>query len=366
MSDHDELDWTMSRFWSRLTHDLSPYVPGEQPHMSDLVKLNTNESPLGPSPRALEAIRDEAADTLRLYPDPRATALTAALATYHQVRPEQVFVGNGSDEVLAHAFAALLKHDAPLLFPDISYSFYPTWCRLFGIAWRGVPLDEAMRIRVADYREPAGAIILPNPNAPTGIALSRAEIATLLREHPDAPVVIDEAYVDFGAESAIPLIASHPNLLVVQTMSKSRALAGLRIGYAIGDAGLIEALTRVKDSFNSYPLGRPAQAGAIASLEDEAWFQQSRAQVMESRERLNDGLIRRGFDVLPSSANFVFARHPGHEGAKLAAALRERAVIVRHFAAARISGYLRITVGTDEQMDRLMSALSDILSGKRV
>ena len=276
----------MSRFWSRLTHDLKPYVPGEQPRIADLVKLNTNESPLGPSPRVLEAIRGEAADSLRLYPDPQASALCAALAAYHKVRPEQVFVGNGSDEVLAHAFAALLKHDAPLLFPDITYSFYPVYCRLFGIAYEAVPLDEAMRIRLADYRRAAGAIIVPNPNAPTGVALSRAEIASLLEQHPDAPVVIDEAYVDFGAETAIPLVASHPNLLVVQTMSKSRALAGLRVGYAIGDAGLIEALTRVKDSFNSYPLGRPAQAGAIAALEDEAWFQQSRASVIEGRERL--------------------------------------------------------------------------------
>src|ERR1700693_5529328 len=189
----------MSRFWSRLTHDLKPYVPGEQPHMAELVVLNTNESPLGPSPRALEAIRGEAADTLRLYPDPQATALRAALATYHQVRPEQVFVGNGSDEVLAHIFTALLKHDAPLLFPDITYSFYPVFCRLFGIAYEAVPLDEAMQIRVADYRRQAGAVIVPNPNAPTGIALSRVEVATLLADHPDAPVVIDEAYVDFGA-----------------------------------------------------------------------------------------------------------------------------------------------------------------------
>src|SRR6266571_4885095 len=309
----------MSRFWSSLTHDLSPYVPGEQPRMAELVKLNTNESPFGPSPRALEAIRDEAADTLRLYPDPRASALRAALATYHQVRSEQVFVGNGSDEVLAHAFAALLKHDAPLLFPDITYSFYPVYCRLFGIAFETVPLDEAMQIRVGDYRRPAGALILPNPNAPTGIALPRAEIATLLQQHPDAPVVIDEA-------------------------------------------GLIEALTRVKDSFNSYPLGRPAQAGAIAALQDEAYFQQSRARVIEGRERLNRGLVGLGFEVLPSSANFVFARHPAHEGAALATALRQRAVIVRHFPAPRISGYLRITVGTDGQMDRLLSALSDILS----
>jgi histidinol-phosphate aminotransferase len=331
--------------------------------MADLVKLNTNENPLGPSPRALEAVRAEATDTLRLYPDPQANALRAALASYHQVRPEQVFVGNGSDEVLAHAFIALLKHDAPLLFPDITYSFYPVYCRLFGIAYEAVPLDQAMQIRIADYRRPAGAVVVANPNAPTGIALSRAEIVTLLEQHPDAPVVIDEAYVDFGAETAIPLIASHPNLLVVQTMSKSRALAGLRVGYAIGDADLIDALNRVKDSFNSYPLGRPAQAGAIASLEDEDYFQQSRARVIEGRERLNRGLLRLGFDVLLSSANFVFARHRSHAGAALAKALRERAVIVRHFSAPRISDYLRITVGADGQIDRLLSALSDILAG---
>jgi len=205
---------------------------------------------------------------------------------------------------------------------------------------------------------------MPNPNAPTGVALSRAQIATLLEEHPDAPLVIDEAYVDFGAETAIPLVASHPNLLVVQTMSKSRALAGLRVGYAIGDVALIEALTRVKDSFNSYPLGRPAQAGAIAAFEDEAYFQDSRARVIAGRRRLNEGLAQLGFEVLPSAANFVFGRHPAQGGAALPAALRRRAVIVRHFAAPRISDYLRITVGTDGQIDRLLSALSDILAGK--
>ncbi len=351
----------MSRFWSRLTGELSPYVPGEQPRMADLTKLNTNESPYGPSPRALAAIKGEAAESLRLYPDPQSSALRAALAAYHGVAQEQVFAGNGSDEVLAHAFAALLKQDAPLLFPDITYSFYPVYCRLLGIAYETVPLDGAMRIDVASYRREAGAIILANPNAPTGIALSRGEIETLLADHPDIPVVIDEAYVDFGGETAIPLVATHPNLLVVQTMSKSRALAGLRIGYAIGDAALIEGLTRVKDSFNSYPLGRPAQAGAVASLEDEAYFQESRARVIEGRGRLTAGLAGLGFEILPSAANFVFARHPEREGAGLAAALRERAVIVRHFAAPRIADYLRITVGTDEQVDRLLAALSEIL-----
>jgi histidinol-phosphate aminotransferase len=247
-----------------------------------------------------------------------------------------------------------------LLFPDVTYSF-PVYCRLFDIAYEAVPLDEAMKVRVADYRRPAGAISVPNPNAPTGLAVSRGEIATLLEEHPDAPVVIDEAYVDFGAETAIPLVASHPNLLVVHTMSKSRALAGLRVGYAIGDGDLIEALTRVKDSFNSYPLGRPAQAGAIALLEDEANFQEGRTRVIEGRERLSRGLVRLGFEVLPSSANFVFARHLAHDGAALTTALRQRAVIVRHFAAPRISDYLRITVGTDAQIDRLLSTLLDIL-----
>lgn len=351
----------MSRFWSRLTHDLTPYVPGEQPRIDGLVKLNTNESPCGPSPHVLAALRAGATDDLRLYPDPQSSAFRAALAAYHGVNSEQVFVGNGSDEVLAHVFAALLKQDGPLLFPDITYSFYPAYCRLFGIIHETVPLDTRLRIRVEDYRRPAGAVILPNPNAPTGIALTRAEILALLEVHPHAPVVIDEAYVDFGAETAIPLVADHPNLLVVRTMSKSRALAGLRVGYAIGDAALIEGLSRVKDSFNSYPLGRLTQAGAIASLEDEAWFQQSRARVIEGRERLERGLAELGFEVLPSSANFVFARHPAQEGTALAAALRQRAVIVRHFASPRIADYLRITVGTDEQIKMLLAALAQIL-----
>lgn len=351
----------MSRFWSELTHRLSPYVPGEQPRMANLVKLNTNEHPLGPSPRALEAIRAEAADSLRLYPDPQATALRETLAAYHGLAPDQVFVGCGSDEVLAHAFAALLKQELPLLFPDITYSFYPVYCRLFDVAYETVPLDAAMRVRLADYRRKCGAIILANPNAPTGTALSRAEIAALLDEHADIPVAIDEAYVDFGAESAVPLIASHPNLLVVHTLSKSRALAGLRVGYALGHADLIEGLNRVKDSFNSYPLGRPAQAGAIAAIKDEDYFQQGRAYVIAGRERLVAGLARLGFEVLPSAANFVFARRPGHEGKTLAAELRARAIIVRHFNAPRISDYLRITVGTDEQVEKLLAALGEIV-----
>jgi len=350
----------VSRFWSPRVARLSPYIPGEQPRIPGLVKLNTNENPFGPSPRAIDAMRAEAADTLRLYPDPQASALRETLAAYHGVSIDQVFVGNGSDEVLAHVFAALLKHERPLRFPDITYSFYPTYCRLFDIEQQLVPLDDQMRVRLADYPA-SGPIILANPNAPTGVALTRREIESLLEANPDMPVIIDEAYVDFGAETAIPLIGRHPNLLVVHTMSKSRALAGLRVGYAIGDGALIEGLTRVKDSFNSYPLSRIAQAGAAASVKDEAYFQQSRAAVIDGRTRMVGGLQQLGFEVLPSSANFVFARLPGRGGAELAQALRDRAVLVRHFGAPRIADYLRITVGAPGEIDRLLAALTEIL-----
>lgn len=351
----------MNPFWSRLARELSPYVPGEQPRIANLVKLNTNESPFGPSPLAIEAMRAAAADGLRLYPDPEATALREALAVHHRVVPEQVFVGNGSDEVLAHAFVALLKQERPLLFPDVTYSFYPVWAQSFGVAWETVPLDDDLRIRVEAYRREAGSIVIANPNAPTGIALPRSEIARLLREHADIPVLIDEAYVDFGGESAVPLIADHPNLLIVQTMSKSRALAGLRVGYALGDAGLIEALRRVKDSFNSYPLGLIAQAGATASVRDDAYFRASCARVVAGREAMTRELVALGFVVLPSSANFVFARHPTRSGTELAAALRERAVLVRHFNKPRTADYLRITVGTEDDTRRLVAAAADIL-----
>jgi histidinol-phosphate aminotransferase len=346
----------MNPYWSQIARELSPYVPGEQPRIANLVKLNTNESPFGPSPRAVEAMQAAAADALRLYPDPEATELREVLAVQHGVKPEQVFVGNGSDEVLAHAFVALLKQPKPLLFPDVTYSFYPVWAQLFGLVFETVPLDEGMRVRIEDYRRGAGSIVLANPNAPTGIALPRAEVARLLQDHPDVPVLIDEAYVDFGGESAVPLIADHPNLLVVQTMSKSRALAGLRVGYAIGDRGLIEALRRVKDSFNSYPLGRVAQAGATASVRDDAYFRESCARIVAARDVMSRELVRLGFVVLPSSANFVFARHPKRDGAQLAAALRDRGVLVRHFNKPRTERWLRITVGTDEDIKRLIAA----------
>lgn len=352
----------MSRYWSELARNLSPYIPGEQPQIPGLVKLNTNENPFGPSPKVIEAVRSAAADSLRLYPDPQSMNLRKALAKYHHVTPEQVFVGNGSDEVLAHTFAALLKQAEPLLFPDVTYSFYAVYCRLFGIEYRTVPLDAGMRLRIDDYLGRGGAIVIANPNAPTGIALARSEVARLATERADVPIVIDEAYVDFGAETAVPLIRDHRNLLVVQTMSKSRSLAGLRVGYAIGDVELIEALTRVKDSFNSYPLGRPAQAGAIAAIEDEAYFQETRAAVIHNRATLTAALFQLGFEVLPSSANFVFARHPDCSGQALHAALRERAVLVRHFSDPRVTDFIRITVGSEAELSRLIGALTEFLA----
>ena len=350
----------MSRFWSSVVHGLSPYVPGEQPQLDGIVKLNTNENPYGPSPRVLAAIA-AATDRLRLYPDPRASALCGTVAARYGIAPEQVFVGNGSDEVLAHIFQALLKHDAPLLFPDITYGFYPVYCRLYGIRYEEVPLDAAMRVQIADFRRPCSAILLSNPNAPTGIGLARAAIEALVAEHPDQLVVIDEAYVDFGAESAVSLVARHYNLLIVQTLSKSRALAGLRVGFAIGQRPLIEALERVKGSFNSYPLGCLAIAGAVAALKDDAWFEETRARIIANRASLARGLSELGFEVLPSVANFVFARHRSRGGAQLAAELRELGVLVRHFPKPRIEDFLRITVGTEDQCSRLIALVRRLI-----
>lgn len=350
----------MSRYWSPVVHSLTPYTPGEQVNLPGLVKLNTNENPYGPSPLAVAAMREAAGDTLRLYPDPAGNALKDALAARHGLQRNQVFVGNSSDEVLAHTFHALLKHALPLLCPDISYSFYPTYCSLYGIDYRTVPLDDGYGIDVAAYRQPCGAIILANPNAPTGRALPLADIETLLNDHPEQVVVIDEAYVDFGGDSALALVNRHPNLLVIQTFSKSRSLAGLRVGFAAGHPDLIAGLERVKNSFNCYPLGQVALAGAVAALNDEAHFERTRGAIIASRSTLTQRMQALGFEVLPSSANFIFARHPGHDGAQLAAALRARSILVRHFKQARIDQFLRISIGTEEQCAALVAALTEI------
>lgn len=353
----------MSRYWSSVVHKLTPYVPGEQPKLANLIKLNTNENPYGPSPKVLEALQAHADERLRLYPDPNADQLKAAVADYYRVRPEQVFVGNGSDEVLAHTFQALLNHSKPLLFPDITYSFYPVYCGLYDIAFETIPLGGDFEIRVGDYRRANGGIIFPNPNAPTGRLLPLSDIEQLLQDSPDSVVVVDEAYVDFGGESAIGLVDSYPNLLVIQTLSKSRSLAGLRVGFAVGHPELIEALERVKNSFNSYPLDRLAIAGAVESLKDEEHFQRCRSAIIESRDALTSSLDAMGFQVVPSAANFLFARHPDRDAGELYTQLRERSIIVRHFDKPRIDQHLRITVGTEEECKALLNALHEILGG---
>ncbi|MDO9281417.1 MAG: histidinol-phosphate transaminase [Methylotenera sp.] len=352
----------MSKYWSDIVHKLTPYVPGEQPKLDNLVKLNTNENPYGPSPKVIAALKLEAADTLRLYPDPNSDALKAAIAEVHHLNTNQVFVGNGSDEVLAHVFQALLKHSRPLLFPDITYSFYPVYCGLYNIEYQTIPLTEDFTINVDDYDQPNGGIIFPNPNAPTGIPLALVEIEKLLKNNTQSVVVVDEAYVDFGTESAVDLINRYPNLLVTHTLSKARSLAGLRVGYALGSPELIEALIRVKDSFNSYPIDRFASAGAIAAMQDTAYFEKTCSQVIATRERLIKNLVALGFEVLPSGANFIFAKHKTRDGAELSEKLREHNIIVRHFKLPnRIAPYLRITIGTDTQSEVLLSALSGIV-----
>lgn len=352
----------MSQYWSDIVHELTPYVPGEQPTAQDLVKLNTNENPYGPSPKVIAAIHAATADVLKRYPDPSSQQLKNTIASYHGLAANQVFVGNGSDEVLAHVFQALLKHGRPVLFPDITYSFYPVYCGLYGIEYEAIPLDRYFEINIHDYDRPNGGIIFPNPNAPTGIPLELKRIEAILEKNRYSVVVIDEAYVDFGTESAVRLIKDYPNLLITQTLSKARSLAGLRVGYALGSADLIEALTRVKDSFNSYPIDRLAEAGAIAAIEDVDYFEETRNQVIATREALVKRLEAMAFIVLPSGGNFIFAKHSTMEGDELALKLREKNIIVRHFKKPmRISPYLRITIGTERQTEQLLVTLETIL-----
>ena len=359
----------MSRYWNKLVAKLEPYVPGEQPQTQNLLKLNANEHPYGPSPKVLAAIQAQANDSLRLYPDVSAKVLRQAIAKRFRCTVGQVFVGNGSDEVLAHAFHALLKQDAPLLFPDITYSFYPVYCGLYEIDYHAIALDAQLSIRLEDYlpaiaggqSKRAGGIIFPNPNAPTGRAHALADIEKIVAANQNIVVVVDEAYVDFGAQTAAPLIEKYPNLLVVHTLSKSRSLAGLRVGYALGHPDLIQGLERVKNSFNSYPLDSLALAGATAAIEDEEYFEQSRQAVIRTRAALTAGLQGFGFEVLPSAANFVFARHPAHTGESLAAALRAKDILVRHFKKPRITEFLRITVGTDAQTKIFLKAVQEIV-----
>ncbi|WP_028487696.1 histidinol-phosphate transaminase [Thiothrix lacustris] len=350
----------MSQYWSKLVHDLDPYVPGEQPKDQRYVKLNTNECPYPPSPNALAAIHAAADERLRLYPDPNADELKDAIADYYSVERANIFAGNGSDEVLAHVFCGLLKHDAPLLYPDISYSFYPVYANFYQIETKKIPLRDDFSLNLKDFSGKNGGIIFPNPNAPTSMAVGLDVIETLLQANRDSVVVVDEAYVDFGAETAIPLTAKYPNLLVVQTFSKSRSLAGLRVGFAVGHPDLINALERVKNSFNSYPLGRMAIAGAAAAMRDKEYFASTCQQIIATREMTVQKLTELGFSVLPSAANFVFARPPAGNAEALYLALKQRGVLVRYFNKLRINEYLRITIGTDDEMNTFLQILAEL------
>ena len=340
---------------------IDPYVPGEQPQAADIIKLNANENPYPPAPGVQEALRTFDASSLALYPDANGKRLKAALAERFGVKPSQVFLGNGSDDVLALAFQSFFCSEGPILYPDITYSFYPVWCDLFRIPYETMPLDEDFCVNIRDYDRPNGGVVLPNPNAPTGRGLSLDALEDLLQHNADCVVIIDEAYVDFGAQSAVPLLDKYENLLVVQTMSKSRSLAGLRIGYALGSETLITTLEAVKNSYNSYTMDALALAAGEASVRDEDYFRQSCDKVIATRERAAEALRELGFTVLPSLTNFLFVTHPKKEASVIFEYLRQKNIFIRYFKLPRIDNYLRITVGTDEQMDRLVAALKEFL-----
>ena len=351
----------MEKYWSDLVKQLRPYEPGEQPWMDGVLKLNTNENPFGPSPKVLSAIEGQLGNQLRLYPPPNADLLKQAIADYYGLKDSQIFLGNGSDEILAHVFNGLLKKALPLLFPDITYSFYPVFCQLYDIDFEEIPLKDDLSIDLADYEVPNGGIIFPNPNAPTGRLLAIGEIEYLLKANRNSVVVIDEAYIDFGGQSSIGLLTDNPNLIVTQTMSKSRSMAGMRIGFALGSADLIEGLERVKNSFNSYPLGHLQIAAGISAIEDSDHFKDTCQRVIHNRAKLTIDLEELGFSVVPSAGNFVLVRHFRASALKIYGQLKNNGILVRHFNKQRLDNFLRITVGTTEQNDQLVTALATIL-----
>ena len=350
----------MKEFWSKRIQNITPYTPGEQPKDGQFIKLNTNECPYRPSPKVLEAIQEAARD-LQLYPDPECTQLRAAIAKRERLKPEQIFCGNGSDEILAFAFQAFFDPDREVVFPEITYSFYPVYAGFFGLSYREVPMNPDFTFYINTMLGNNGGVVLANPNAPTGIAVGLATVEGILMRNPDAVVIVDEAYVDFGAESAVGLINRYPNLLVVQTASKSRALAGLRVGWAMGNENLIAALRCVRDSINSYTVDRLAQAGAAAAIEEELHFQITRKMVMDAREWTAQALKERGFTVLPSQANFLFISHPGHSGKELLDGLRERGILVRRWDRPEIENWLRVSIGSKNDMEALVKALDELL-----
>ena len=337
--------------WEANIRKVTPYTPGEQPNKPNMIKLNTNENPYPPAPGVQKAMEQFHMDSLRLYPDPKASALTDVLADYYHVKPEQVFVGVGSDDVLAMAFMTFFNSPKPILFPDITYSFYPVWAEEFRIPYETVALDPEFRIVKEDYYRENGGIVFPNPNAPTALALGLSDVEDIVSHNPDVVVIVDEAYVDFGAQSALPLVEKYENLLVVQTFSKSRSMAGMRIGFAVGSPVLIKYLNDVKYSFNSYTMNQTSLKYGVEAVKDEAYFREVTGRIMETREHAKEVLSGMGFTFPDSLTNFLFITHPEYRAKDLFEALREEDIYVRYFSLPRIDNYLRVTIGTDEQME---------------
>lgn len=347
--------------WENNVRRVIPYTPGEQPEGSKIIKLNTNENPYPPAPGTAEVLRNMDTEELRRYPDPASGILVDALADYFSVAPEQVFVGVGSDDVLAMSFLTFFNSGKPILFPDITYSFYDVWAELYRIPYECQPLDDQFRIRAKDYMKECGGIVIPNPNAPTGVELELSQIEKILVKNPEVIVIIDEAYIDFGGTSALSLLPKYENLLVVQTFSKSRSLAGARIGYAIGNPKVIKYLNDVKYSFNSYTMDRMTLQLGVEAVKDDTYFKKMLQKVVHTRERIKKELRELGFVFQDSKSNFIFAAHPKYPAEKLFEALKEAGIYVRYFKKPRIDNYLRITIGTDEEMDELLRFLKEYI-----
>lgn len=348
--------------WERNIRKVVPYTPGEQPNQPDMIKLNTNENPYPPAPKVQQVLKEMDAGDLRLYPDPSAGALVKAIADYYGLKEDQVFVGVGSDDVLAMSFLTFFNGEKPVLFPDITYSFYDVWAELFRIPYERPALDDSFHIKKEDYFKENGGIIFPNPNAPTGVELPLQDIEEILKANPGSVVIVDEAYIDFGAHSALPLISKYDNLLVVQTFSKSRSMAGMRIGFACGNPVLIKYLNDVKYSFNSYTMNRTSLAAGVAAIGDRDYFEDTCQKIMDTREWTQKELKALGFTFQDSKANFIFAAHKTCPAKQIFEALRAKHIYVRYFAKPRIDNYLRISIGTREEMEQLIRFLKDYLA----
>lgn len=351
----------MSREWTKNLRNIEPYVPGEQSKDKDIVKINANENPYPPSPKAAEVLKSFDTNKLRFYPSANSTKLKEAIAKYYKVDVSNVFVGNGSDDVLAVAFQSFFNSEKPIVYPDLTYSFYPVWCSLFGIKYKNYPVGDDFRINPEDYKEKNGGVVIPNPNAPTSLGEGLDFVEKILNYNQDSVVIIDEAYVDFGGTSSIPLIDKYENLLVTGTFSKSRSLAGLRIGFAIGSKALIDVMEAVKNSYNSYTVDSLSIEMGAASIEDDEYFKSTCKKVIKTRERVTLELKKLGFDVLDSQTNFIFATHNEHNMKSLFEYLKTQKVFIRYFSLPRIENYVRITIGTNEEMDIFLEKTKEFI-----